>query len=408
MTSRREFDVVIIGGGLAGATLALALARVTQRIAVIEAVSMQAPEQPSYDDRGLVLTLSSQRILQNLHLWEALYEQVNPVLHIHVSDQHHFGFTRLHASDLELPALGYVVIARALGKILLEKIRQTKNIEWICPATTRSLEINHEHAVINLEQDGVLTEIHAKLLVAADGAGSRVSELLGVEQSFKNYRQTAIVSNVTPERPHQNTAYERFSADGPLALLPMTQQRCAVVFTVKSEQAAGIMTLTDEEFLQKLNARFGLRLGRFTRCGKRKHYPLVQSIAAEQVRERLVVMGNAAHTIHPNGAQGFNLCLRDIAGLVEILDPVLTTGKDPGQRRLLNRYVDLRLPDQQRVITFTDILANTFYNNLPHKMFIRNVAMSMFDICPPLKKSFIQRMTGLSGHQPDMVRSTHS
>ncbi len=405
MTSQPDFDVIIVGGGMVGATLALALANSARRIAVIEAVSIQASTQPSYDDRGLVLSLSSQRILARLGLWDALTEFANPVEHIHVSDQKHFGFTRLHATSLDYPALGYVVIARALGKVLLDKVARTPNIEWICPATVYSINVNQDSVSISIEQNGVSSVIDGKVMLAADGTKSHMCELLGIEHTQKYYGQTAIVTNVTSLTDHANTAYERFSRQGPLALLPMTGQRCAVVYTVSDDQVKYVLGLPDAEFLILLQQRFGLRLGRFLRCGTRKSYPLIQSIAKEQVRERVVIVGNSAHTIHPNGAQGFNLCLRDIAGLVEILEPELANGKDPGKRQVLNRYRDLRTPDQVRIINFTEILAEAFYNNSTAKMLLRNSAMTLLDLCPPLKSSFVKKMVGLSGRQPEMVRS---
>lgn len=404
MNSPPDFDVIIVGGGMAGASLAIALAAENIRIALIEAVSPRAESQPSYDDRGLALSLASQRILISLDLWDAVSSSANPIEHVHVSDQYHFGFVRLHAEQMHLPALGHVVLARELGRILMERINVTKNIQFICPAQVKDIVIHPEQAEVTLLQDGNTSEITAHLVVAADGSYSPVRKILGIKTDFRDYGQTAIVTNVTPGKPHNNTAFERFTTQGPLALMPSTENRCVVVFTVASESAEHYLNMIDDEFLAVLQSRFGRRLGKFQRLGLRKSYPMQLIIAREQVRERVVILGNAAHTLHPNSAQGFNLCLRDIAGLAEILLPAVRDREDPGQRRLLNQYHDLRRPDQVQVTRFTDGLASMFYNDLPHKIWFRNTGMLLMDICPSLKKSFALRAMGLHGKQPAMVR----
>ena len=404
MSSSSDYDVIIVGGGMVGATLAIALAADNNRIALIEAVSPHAENQPSYDDRGLALSLSSQRVLNYLGLWDAICDSAIPVEHVHVSDQNHFGFVRLHAQQMHLPALGHVVLAREIGQILMEQINVRKNIHFICPAQVNKIVVHTAQAEVTLLRGGITSKATAQLVIAADGSSSPVRELLGIKSDCKDYGQTAIVTNVTPAKPHNNTAYERFIAQGPLALLPSTENRCVVVFTVAAESAKRVLDLSNNEFLAVLQSRFGRRLGKFQRLGLRKSYPIRLVIAREQVRERVVILGNAAHTLHPNAAQGFNLCLRDIAGLAEILLPAIRNGDDPGSRRLLNQYHDLRKPDQSHVARFTDGLATLFYNDLPHKIWFRNTGMLLMDICPSLKRSFTLRAMGLHGKQPAMIR----
>ena len=399
-----DYDVIIVGGGMVGASLAIALAETEARIAVIEAVSPASNQQPSYDDRGLALSLSSQRVLQALGLWDQIAATANPVRHVHISDQHHFGYVRLHAGSLNLFALGYVVLARELGQVLLSRIKHSGTIDFICPAQVTAVDMQENHVTVEVHDADKSTSINGKLLVAADGSQSRVCEILHVGSVVKDYRQTAIVTNVTTGKAHSNTAYERFTVHGPSALLPMPEQRCAVVATVKTENTEAILGMADNDFLRQLQARFGYRLGVFRKPGTRKSYPIKLITAREQVRERLVILGNAAHTIHPNAAQGFNLCLRDTAGLAEVLVPALRMGADPGQRQLLNRYRDLRARDQRNIIRFTDGLASMFYNDLPHRVMGRNLAMLCIDICPLLKRSFMRRAMGISGHQPALVR----
>lgn len=404
MTSPPDYDVIIIGGGMTGASLAIALSQEKKaRVAIVEAVSPYTEDQPSYDDRGLALSISSQRILQAFGLWEAVATTATPIQRVHVSDQHHFGFVRLHADSLRMPALGYVVIARELGHVLLEKIYATENIDLICPAEVEDIVVQPERVVVSL-LGKQKKSISGRLLVAADGTHSKTVKLLGIKTDVKDYGQTAIVTNITPGRQHNNTAYERFTTHGPLALLPLNENRCVLVFTVNRDQEKFYMNLGNRKFLDNLQSQFGRRLGVFQQMGNRKSYPMQLVLAREQVRERVVVLGNSAHTIHPNGAQGFNLCLRDVAGLAEILMPVFHTGADPGQRRVLNQYLDLREHDQKAVVRFTDGMAGLFYNDLLHKIFFRNSAMLIMDTIPSLKNSFMQRAMGVYGHQPSPVR----
>ena len=399
-----DYDVIIVGGGMVGATLAIALGETDSRIAVIEAVSPASDQQPSYDDRGLALSLSSQRVLRALGLWDHVAATANPVRHVYISDQHHFGFVRLHAEALNLYALGYVVLARELGQVLLNRIKNTGTIDLVCPAQVKAVAIQKNHVTVEIHSAGKSTSLNSKLLVASDGSQSHVCELLGIGSVVKDYGQTAIVTNVTTGKPHCDTAYERFTTHGPSALLPLSEQRCAVVSTVKTESTKAFMDTAENEFLRQLQTCFGYRLGVFRKPGTRKSYPIKLITAKEQVRERLVVLGNAAHTIHPNAAQGFNLCLRDIAGLAEVLVPALRMGADPGQRKLLNRYCDQRAGDQLNIIRFTDGLVSMFYNDLPHRVMVRNLGMLCIDLCPPLKRSFMRRAMGICGHQPALVR----
>src|SRR3972149_152524 len=208
MRSPHEFDVIIAGGGLAGASVALALAAGADRIALIEAVLPASDRQPSYDDRGLALALSSQRILPGLGVWGAVSPVATPVEHIHVSDQHHFGVVRLHAEELRLPALGYIVLARALGNALTQKINATPAIEFICPARVTGVVTGPGETKVTLVRDGHKSIITGRLLVAADGASSRLREMLGISIICNDYHQTAIVTNVTPDKAHNNTAWE--------------------------------------------------------------------------------------------------------------------------------------------------------------------------------------------------------
>jgi 2-octaprenyl-6-methoxyphenol hydroxylase len=404
VTAPPDYDVVIAGGGLAGASLACALADKDCRIGVVETLPLQAEYQPSYDDRGLALALSSQRILEGLGLWAKLARSASPIRHVHISDRSRFGFVRLDAGLLNVPALGYVVIARAIGKVLLNHLQTSAAVDLHCPAEVISVRIEPDDVKTGINMNGTEKTLTSRLFVAADGTNSKARQLLGITAREKDYGQRAIVSNISPARPHKDTAYERFTASGPIALLPLTEQRCAVVFTVHTGEADRYLTLDDDAFIACLQARFGCRLGRFLRVGTRRSYDLKLVSVTDQVRDRVVLLGNSAHTLHPNAAQGFNLGLRDVAGLAEHLVPALREGRDVGSRQLLENYLASRRKDQQRVLCFTDSIAATFYNDLPYKVLLRDALMLATDLVPFLKRSFLREAMALSGHQPALVR----
>ena len=398
-----DYDIIIAGGGAVGAALACALNKSKLKIAVIEAVSPEADVQPSYDDRGLSLSLSSKNILDNLGLWSTIVSNSNPVKHIHVSDQHHFGFVRMDAESMDVPALGYIVLARELGKALMQNIELADNISFLCPGSVTHIDISGLSASVTLNTHGVEKVISSKLLVAADGADSGIRAMLGIKATVKDYKQVAIVSNVIPERPHNDTAYERFTETGPIALLPRPEQRCVLVFTVAASEADKYLQMEDQDFLDVLLERFGRRLGKLSRLGQRKSYPVIMLQAEEQIKHRAVLLGNAAHVVHPNGAQGFNLGLRDAVALAEI---IITAGKndeDIGELATLEAYLERRSEDQRRVLCFTDRLAKIFYNKQALKIIMRNLLMLSTDLTPPLKYHFARSAMGFWSRQPTLA-----
>ena len=387
-----------------GASLAVALCTENLKIAIIEAVTPQAASQPSFDDRGLALSISSVRILQGLDIWKQIMTDAAAIKEVHVSDRNHFGFVRLSGRSFDMPVLGYVALAKTLGRVLLDRLEHSDRVEYICPAKVEAVSIHKSHVKVLTKADGAENELVARLLIAADGTSSTVREMLGITVTVKDYNQTAIVTNVIPEKPHRGIAYERFTESGPVALLPLPDQRCAAVITVGSKDARHYFRMDENGFLQALQNRFGKRLGKFQQMGKRSSYSIKQVMATRQVMERAVLLGNSAHTIHPNSAQGFNLCLRDVAGLVEILVPAVRNGQDIGALELLNKYRQYRQPDQATISNFTDGLAWLFYNSLTHRMLFRNIGMHVIDKVPMIKHKFIERISGLSGIQPLLVR----
>ncbi len=404
-----DFDCLIVGGGMVGASLACALRNQTLdnrpiKIAVVEASAPSKNNPPSYDDRGLGIAPASQRILQGLGLWGKLKVEATPIKKIHISDRGHFATTRLSAEKMGAVQLGHIVIGRALGEVLQNSIDNSANIEFICPATVSNIEHQSDHISIDIQNPNKTKKITASLLIAADGGNSQVRKILGVEAETKEYDQTAIVTNVTPEIPHNNTAFERFTSTGPLALLPSSDQRCVVVWTTKTDQVDSIMQLEDPEFLDQLEKRFGRRLGKFLKMGQRRSYPMNLIKAKQLIGPRFAILGNAAHTIHPNAAQGLNLGLRDITQMAELIVDAARNNKDIGHPELLNTYAESRQKDHQQVIHFSDGLTKLFYNDNPVLITLRNLAMLGVEHFPPAKRALTRRAMGLSGEPPRLVR----
>ncbi|MFQ5644454.1 MAG: 2-octaprenyl-6-methoxyphenyl hydroxylase [Thiogranum sp.] len=399
-----EADVLIIGGGLVGASLACALGQAGVRVAIVEAAPLRVDQQPGYDERSIALAQGSQRIFSALGLWPSLQDRVCPIHTIHVSDRGHFGFTRLRREEEGVPALGYVATARVLGKALLERLGELDTVEVLAPAQLVDFRVGRETVEADLVLDDKPLSRTAKLLVAADGAQSSIRTQLGIETTRRDYGQTAVIANVTPDRPHANVAYERFTDTGPMALLPMSEQRSALVWTVRSDQSDALMELDDAEFLSRLQDRFGYRLGRFLKVGRRYAYPLFLLRARESVRPRMALIGNAIHTLHPVAGQGFNLGLRDVATLAEVIMDAQRNGRDVGGSTVLERYADWRQADQRRVALFTDSMVRLFSQTFPPVTWVRDAGMLALDICPPAKRWFGRLTMGRSGRLPRLAR----
>ena len=402
--STTDYQVLIAGGGLVGASLAVALGQAGVRTAVVEAAAFASGGQPGYDDRSLALAQGSQRIFEGLGVWEALAPQTCPIETIHVSDRGRFGFTRLRHDEEGVPALGYVVTARVLGQVLVERLAELDAVDILAPAQLRDLELGDQGARVRLEQAEGARSVGARLLVAADGAHSTIRDRLGIETLRRDYGQTAIVANLTPQLPHRNVAYERFTDTGPMALLPMTEGRCALVWTVPDSQADEVVLLDDAAFLARVQERFGYRLGRLLKVGRRHAYPLQLVRARESVRPRLALIGNAMHTLHPIAGQGFNLGLRDVAALAEVVVDAGQAGQDCGDPAVLGRYAEWRRRDQQRVMFFTDSLVRLFAQPLAPVALARDAGMLAMDLCPPAKRWFGRLTMGRAGRLPRLAR----
>ena len=400
-----DYDLLIIGGGLVGASLACALDGLDLRIGLVEAAPLTVSAHPGYDDRTLALAQGTRRIFQTLGLWEAQAATATPIQRIHISERGAPGFARLDSHEEGVEALGYVIEARQVGAALLAKLPNLPGVDLLCPARLETVVIEPEAACATLRfGDGRTVERRTRLLVAADGAQSPVREQLGIAALRWDYGQQAVIANVTPTLPHQNVAYERFTPDGPIALLPMSANRCAAVCTINTADAAAVMALDDAGFIALLQERFGDRLGPLLRVGRRNAYPLFLLKAREHARHRVAIIGNAAHTLHPIAGQGFNLGVRDVAALAEVVAEAWRSGEDIGKLRVLNRYADWRRWDQRQTIAFTDALNRLFANPLWPVRAARNLGLLAFDLLPPIKHEFARQTMGLHGRLPKLAR----
>lgn len=425
MAGNAQFDLVIVGGGMVGASLLCALSplvsRYGLRVAIIEAFPLYAQAsagnsggqakrsyQPSYDARSTALSWGSRNIFKRMGLWEKLVEQATPIERIHVSDRGHFGSVRMNAQDYSVDALGYVVENGWLGQVLLETVEQMKQVKLICPAQVARVESIPTGTRISFEQEGSSQSIEAGLLVIADGGRSELCQQLKVESEQHDYLQHAIIANVTVQKAHQNVAYERFTSAGPLALLPLhepgkrasEQNRSALVLSVGADEVDVLMAMDNKAFIEQLQEKFGYRLGRFEQVGERHSYPLTLRRATDQIRNGIVVMGNAAHTLHPVAGQGFNLALRGVAALAETIREACTQNEWLGSIDVLQRYLARCDSDQQQTIAFSDQMIKLFSNDDFLLSHLRDLGLVALDCAPLAKKLFAHKAMGFSHQVP--------
>ncbi|MEM1175166.1 MAG: 2-octaprenyl-6-methoxyphenyl hydroxylase [Pseudomonadota bacterium] len=391
----RSFDIVIGGGGMVGTSLALALEPLGLKVAVVEPVQVTDDEQPSFDERSTALSRSTQRMFSAMALWDDVAAASTAIRRIHVSDKGRFAFSHIDAKEQGVEALGHVVINRVLGGVLRHRLRSS-NATLFCPDRITAVEETDDGARLTLESGETL---EAGLLVAADGARSSLREQLGIGVERKDYDQSAIIGNLLPERSAAGVAYERFTEDGPLAMLPIADDRVAFVWVTTHFHADQLIKQDDATFTRTLHESFGHRLGDFSKIGTRTRYPLTLSKAHRLRSSRSVLVGNAAHGLHPVAAQGFNLGLRDVAALCDCIKDA------PGDvSEQLERYASWRRKDQGTLVSITDGLVELFRSPNPVARAGRAVGMLGFDLIPGVRQAFARQMMGLNGRLPRLSR----
>ena len=419
---KQFFDVIISGGGLSGSLMALSLSKLTKTdgsllsIAIVEALPFQqtkpVDDTQLFDARVLALSHGSASYLAKIGAWQYLKDNACAITDIDISDRGHFAKARLNASDYNVNALGYVIDMALIGKaqlsVLKENAKLHKNIHWFSPDSIEDILWKNDAqtqalADSSLEQVSVKLKsgkyLSTSLLLGCDGAHSPCRKLANIEVNYDDYGQVALIANVSTAKAHHNKAFERFTEYGPIAMLPLqslnsNESRCSLVWTMTPEQAEVIKKLDDDAFKVELERAFGSFLGEITHVGKRDIYPLVLLQAQRQIYHRMALIGNASHTIHPIAGQGFNLGLRDVEMMAQLVEKALTNGDDLGSFSLLNAYQVDREKDQQEVIQLTDSLVTLFANDLPPLVVGRNIGLQALNFISPLKNALVKKTMG--------------
>ncbi len=399
---RSDYDLLIVGGGLAGNCLALALKDTGLKIAVVEANTRTQLETSPAGDRALALAAGTVNVLEGLGLWQGVSDKATAIKQIHISDRGHFGKTRLSAQKQGVDALGYVIAARDIETHLAGLVQQSA-IGQLCPARVVGLMAGDNEINVSLKRGEESLNVSAKLLVGADGGNSSVRKLLDIKQHVIDYGQTALVTTVKSALPHNNTAFERFTASGPLALLPVAKNRSAVVWTRTDEEAEALMLGSEADFLGDLQRCFGYRLGELALTAPRRAFPLSLIRAESMCRNRAVIIGNAVHQLHPVAGQGFNLGLRDVVQLASVLEQAVRDGADIGADDFLKQYAAARLKDHDRVIGFTDTVVKIFSNDWLAFAAARNIGLTVLDHLPAAKSLLAGQAMGLADYLPKLA-----
>ncbi len=389
-----EFDVVIAGGAMAGATLALSLAKQqpSLSIAVIEAFPSHTESHPGYDARSIALAHGSVRLLSQWGLWDGMSPHATAIQHIHVSDKGHAGITRVDAKQHNVEALGYVVELASVGQYYASLLDAADNVTQFCPDSIQSLKAEASGYSLILNSGAALS---TRLLVAADGGQSHVSNLLGIESSAYDFNQVALIANVTTAVNHQGKAFERFTENGPLAMLPMSEGRSSLVWCMSAAEAARMQQEDDEVFLQALQQAFGWRLGALTKTGQRDCYPLVLRQRNALIAHHAVVIGNAAQSLHPIAGQGFNLGLRDVAALVKaVTEATEISTESIGSVEMLQRYQQRRQVDRQKTVQLTSSLVSLFSTSSFPFVVGRNLGLMAMGQCGALQLPLVKHTMG--------------
>lgn len=387
-------SVIIVGGGMTGATLALALSQLTQGrlpVHLVEATMPDSVAHPGFDARAIALAAGTCQQLARVGIWSHLAKKATPITTVHVSDRGHAGFVTLSAQDYRIAALGQVVELHDVGHTLFSLLQKAPGVTLHCPARVSSFTRDEQQVSVTLDSGEI---IHGSLLVAADGSRSALGAQCGIRWQQVPYQQVAVIANVTTAVAHQGRAFERFTSSGPLAMLPMSQGRCSLVWCHPLEKQQQVLNWSDEKFCHELQKAFGWRLGKIVHAGARSAYPLALTTASSPVSHRTVLVGNAAQTLHPIAGQGFNLGMRDVMSLAEIVADAWAAQRDVGDYSVLTGYRDRRHADKQATIGVTDGLVHLFANRWAPLVVGRNAGLMAMELFTPARDALAQRTLG--------------
>lgn len=413
----KTFDLIIAGGGMVGASAAIALSQLGLKIALVESNPPAHTSNSSFDQRAVALSAASVSIFKSLGIWDSIKPFSESIQNIHVSDQGHFGFARIKSADYAVEALGEVIPLDQTGPKLWQTIEQSENIEVYSPfELVKMVTLSESHlgpddlhkritVTLKNKQDNLEQIISAKLLLGADGTFSSVAKLAGIDIESTNYQQHAIIANIATQHAHDNRAFERFTSSGPLALLPLTQNRLSLVWCNQEDDIEALMACDDNEFRQKLQLAFGYRLGAISKVGARTQYPLALRVAAKPFAEGVLLLGNAAHTLHPIAGQGFNIGIRDVAALADHIERAMETKTtDIGSLEFLQNYQATREKDWHRTISATDWLVRIFSHEFLPVVIARDKALNLIDKLPFLKRQLAYSAMGIADKSAKLTR----
>ncbi|EJD6409343.1 2-octaprenyl-6-methoxyphenyl hydroxylase [Providencia sp. CRE-3FA-0001] len=391
-------NVIIVGGGMAGATLALAISSLSQGKLSVSLIEAALPEgkHPGFDARAIALAHGTCQYLSKIGVWPAFSDCVTPINHVHVSDRGHAGFVNIAAKDYHIAALGNVIELHEAGTRLFSLLRKAPGVTLYCPAKVESVHREQGSVSVTLDNGDTVT---GQLLVAADGSHSAIGKACNIQWQQDDYGQVAIIANVKMAVDPKGQAFERFTEFGPLALLPMSQGRSSLVWCHHQEQADAINAWDDATFIHRLQQAFGWRLGEVVMAGKRHCYPLVLRKALTPVSHRVVLVGNAAQTLHPIAGQGFNLGLRDVMQLAQTVVNAHADNQDIGSYSLLSQYQQIRALDRDKTVTMTDGLVRIFANRCLPLIVGRNLGLMAMEMLPPARDVLARQTLGWVTHQ---------
>lgn len=387
-------SVIIVGGGMAGATLALAISRLSQGklpVQVVEAIAPDATRHPGFDARAIALAAGTCQQLARVGIWQRLADCATPITTVHVSDRGHAGFVTLQAQDYRVEALGQVVELHDVGQHLFAMLKNAPGVTLHCPARVSAFSRTENGVSVTLENG---ERLDGTLLVAADGSRSSLGSQSGITWQQTPYHQAAVIANVTVSAQQAGRAFERFTEHGPLALLPMTQGRYSLVWCHAEDKRDEVLAWSDEKFCHELQKAFGWRLGRIVHAGTRSAYPLSLTTASSSISHRMVLVGNAAQTLHPIAGQGFNLGMRDVMTLAETLTNAWASQTDVGMYPVLCQYQKRRQADKEATIGVTDGLVHLFANRWAPLVAGRNAGLMAMELFTPARDVLAQRTLG--------------
>lgn len=391
-----EVDIVIVGGGMIGATTALAIAKScpSLRIAIIEPTERTAAQQPSYDDRSIAIANASASFLADYGVWEALAPYAANIHDIQVSDRGHFGKTYITAEQHGVNALGHVLEVTHLGRELHRVLDSLPQVTWYCPDKVESFT-SHQESIECVLASGA--NIRCALVLACDGGRSKTREQFHISTTAEPYEQTALIANVSVQNGFEHRAFERFTEHGPMALLPLPDNRYSLVWCHTDEEVKKLLSLPEADFIRELQSAFGFRAGKFTRVSQRDSYPLYLVQAQRFTQHRMALIGNAAHSIHPIAGQGYNLGIRDVEVVRQVIVQATANSQDIGSAEVLADYSALRTPDINKVVSLTDGLVRLF--SQPSKLVAlgRSIGLTATQFIPSAKTLIATQAMGWNG-----------